>query len=246
MVIINEKLTLSTNGTLITEKNAAIIGKYVNQVDISLDGYDESTVSKVRGKNVFSKVIKSIKLLQEYTNVKISLSIVIGNKNYTWEEKFRKLCNDLKVESVVRSFEPVGRGKINKTQFVKVLEDKSDKFYQSRFQNREMGACNCKAGQYVRYITYNGDLYPCQSFLYPQFQMGNLLNTYDWEMTEKNRCVIESYKSYNYTMCKTCKVRFFCWPCPGELFRIETNNGQEKIIKTCENVQEILIKKFWK
>jgi len=62
-------LTLSTNGTLINSDNVVSIGKYIDQVDISMDGFNEETVALVRGKGVFSKIMNSISLLQKYSNV---------------------------------------------------------------------------------------------------------------------------------------------------------------------------------
>lgn len=46
----NEKLILCTNGTLINSKNAEYIAKNFDAVDISLDGYNEYTCSKLEEK----------------------------------------------------------------------------------------------------------------------------------------------------------------------------------------------------
>jgi MoaA/NifB/PqqE/SkfB family radical SAM enzyme len=99
-----------TNGTLINEINAKKLCKYVDQIDISLDGIDEETCSIVRGEGVFTKVLKSIEILHNYRFYNISLSIALGDKNYYLEDDFVKLNEKLGTTPLIRTFEPVGRG----------------------------------------------------------------------------------------------------------------------------------------
>lgn len=72
----NVKIALMTNALLINADNVKDIVENVESVDISLDGYDEESCSSIRGKNVYSRVIKNIALLQENGMKKISLSMV--------------------------------------------------------------------------------------------------------------------------------------------------------------------------
>ena len=47
------EITVMTNGTLITEKNVDLLSKRITSIDISVDGINEQTFSKIRGKGVF-------------------------------------------------------------------------------------------------------------------------------------------------------------------------------------------------
>ena len=72
-------LILATNGTLISENNMHLL-KLFNKIDISIDGVNEESCSKVRGIGVFDKVIKNIKFLQDNEFYNIYLSMVFGEK----------------------------------------------------------------------------------------------------------------------------------------------------------------------
>lgn len=91
----NGHIGISTNGTLITNSNAELLVKYADQIDISVDGVDEETCSIVRGKGVFEKVIKSIKILQDKGFSNISLSMVFSDKNEYLEPSFLELNKKL-------------------------------------------------------------------------------------------------------------------------------------------------------
>ncbi len=236
------EVTISTNGTLIDLNNVKIITECVDKVDISLDGYNGETVSGIRGEGVFEKVIENIKLLKQNSNIPISLSMVVGENNYLWEEEFLKLCERIMVTPIIRSFAPVGRGLFNKEEFIG--KEKNDNYYRKKLK-KEISVCNCKAGEDVRYITYDGQVYPCQSFIYPEFNMGNILADYDWNMNEEIKKNIDKYKSFNFTFCEACDMKYFCWPCPGELYRKIKLDGIEEIRNICQKIKSPLKNRIW-
>lgn len=55
-VIYCGKITLSTNGLLIDKENIETLKKCVDYFEISLDGVDESSCSKIRGEGVFESL----------------------------------------------------------------------------------------------------------------------------------------------------------------------------------------------
>ena len=57
-------IILSTNSLLIDENNINFIKMY-DKVEISIDGVDEESCSKIRGEGVFEKVLEKIDLLQK-------------------------------------------------------------------------------------------------------------------------------------------------------------------------------------
>ncbi len=72
------KIRLSTNATLIKENQVDEIIDGLYAMEISLDGYDELSCSKVRGKGVFTKVINLIKYIKSKGFNNIGLSMVVG------------------------------------------------------------------------------------------------------------------------------------------------------------------------
>ena len=59
------KLGIMTNATLINEENVDKLAQTFYSFDLSLDGVNEETCSKIRGKNVFGRVMKAVSLLKE-------------------------------------------------------------------------------------------------------------------------------------------------------------------------------------
>lgn len=57
-------IILATNGTLIHKGNVSDIIQYIDRIDISVDGVDEESSRKIRGRGVFAKVLKSVELLK--------------------------------------------------------------------------------------------------------------------------------------------------------------------------------------
>ncbi len=72
-------ITLLTNGTLIDHTNADIIKKNNIKIQISLDG-TQKTNDKIRGKNSFSRTIRSIEILKSY-NIDTYINITIMRSN---------------------------------------------------------------------------------------------------------------------------------------------------------------------
>lgn len=54
---------LLTNGTLVTESFIDEVGRYLERVQVSIDGYSEESNSIHRGKGMFSRALKSVDLL---------------------------------------------------------------------------------------------------------------------------------------------------------------------------------------
>lgn len=111
------KITVMTNATLINKNNVSFIVKNIDEINISIDGIDEKTTDRVRGKGVFKKVLDTVNLLHEEDFGNIALSMVFGDKNYHLESKFIALNRRLGTRPVIRGFAEMGRGKENKDVF---------------------------------------------------------------------------------------------------------------------------------
>ncbi len=242
-------ITLSTNGLFITSQNAIDLVSNVDRFDISIDGYDERTCSIVRGKGVFKKVIDAIKVLKQYKAENITISMTFGDKNENWIDKFNKLAKELKVQSMCRIFSPVGRGADSKKIFsgmdnMRVFIPKS--FFTDKSDANCRRSC-CTAGETELFIDYMGNVYPCPSLIKQKYYMGNVLNEDIENLVKKfdnTKIIINGLKEQgiNYSKCKNCEVRDFCWTCPGanEFFENEFALKDQ-----CRQVKPILMKRIW-
>ena len=151
------KIILATNATLIKDSQIDDIVNSLHAIEISLDGYDELSCSKIRGKGIFDKVINTIKLIKSKGFDNISISLVVGKNNANYVEKFEKLSEELGVKSIIRNFVSIGRGSENSCRY---LEDELDISYIDKYDYKDENSINanmCKAGVNQISIDCKGD-----------------------------------------------------------------------------------------
>ncbi|CAI6081467.1 GTP 3',8-cyclase [Paenibacillus sp. JJ-100] len=226
----NGKITLMTNGTLINPANVGAIVKMVSNINISIDGVDEASCSLVRGKGVFNKVIRTVRLLQQNGFNKISLSMVLTKNNANVVTQFHELCEELGTKPMLRALSLEGRAKQNKELLTEVQlhEDNKEltKFVESK--TRVFG-CSCCAGVEECTIETNGDIFPCNLFVNKEFKMGNIQEVHSLSAIlpiENNGCAhscLHRYEPEKNEQCKNCDVNLFCWSCLHDLYQFEAN-----------------------
>ncbi|MDO0139140.1 radical SAM protein [Clostridioides difficile] len=230
----NTKFSLSTNGTLINENNVVMIKELFNCVDISVDGIDEDSCSKVRGNGVFNKVIKSVYLLKKNGVNDISLSMVFGVNNTNMKDEFIELNQKLGTTPIVRAFIPKGRGYQNKELFnngdmkfpmliANIYNDKT------KTNSTRINTCACDAFENSLYIDANGDCYPCPSLNLDEYKIINLAKENIKIEYVKNRMGVLKREflnvlDYKGTKCEICDINLFCWNCPADFINAKKNN----------------------
>lgn len=228
-------LGLSTNGLLINENNVKkLVGSFAT-ISISLDGYDEESCSKIRGKGVFTKVINNIKMLIENgcdPNL-ISVSMVETAVTCKGKDTFKKLCEELNIRSVIRKFSPTGRGKEN-AKWLQLEEEKvfhglytEDEELRSKLNLSCFVCQNCTAGRTRVAVNEQGNVFPCDVLDMEEYCMGNLLEDEGlldtiWASWASENVVCKSNKGLekfkkliikNNEKCSKCDVAPFCIMC---------------------------------
>ena len=243
------KIVLSTNALLINENNVRWLVEWCDAFEISIDGVDEETCSLVRGKGVFHKVCDRVRLIKKYTDKPISLSMVFSDKNDYLVPQFKELNKKMGTEAVCRAFVPRGRGGANKSLFSS--KDDNDVYINSEFllsENKNpFGITTCTAGTRELFIRCDGLIQPCPSFMEKEYSLGNILEIDNISEIIEDNSIAFSDKvledSTNYLEeCKDCKVKLFCWTCPGESLDIKT---KEALKKRCDIMKPILMKRVW-
>jgi radical SAM protein with 4Fe4S-binding SPASM domain len=237
------ELSLMTNGVLIDETNVERLISYFSSFEISIDGVDEETCSKIRGKGVFGMVLSSIKILQNHGMKRISLSMVLTRQNEQLADKFEELNTELGTKSVKRIFAPLGRGLINKDTFLPNYGEYSintDDTVKTGEEKRIKPTGFCCDGIRKRFhVNADGRIYPCASFQKEGFDIGNLLYISDPKkyFSDKEYTHSEGYKKFNYILpynnqkCKNCDINLFCSTCP---FHTYSYSSDEAFDKYCE------------
>lgn len=229
-------ISLATNLTY-KINNLIEISKYVDSIDITLDGYNEETCSKYRGKGVFDIVDKNIDILKQY-NSKISASMIVDDYSYLEINNFIEYCKNKKIKHTFKRFLAIGRGS-NKESF---LQDKNNIVCMKLDEKLSINTCN--AGLSQIFIDNKGNIYPCPLMINKNYFVGNVLDLSVEEIVINSNLVFNKVneKIENHR-CKKCEFYVFCSPCPAifnEAYKkIDTMNyycaKRKKILKSkCE------------
>ncbi len=246
--------SLSTNATLISNKNIDMIKRLFDHIDISIDGVDEESCSKIRGNGVFTKVLKSIKLLQQNGLDKISLSMVFSSSNEHLRDDFLELNRCLGTMPIERAFIPEGRGYDNILDFedesvhipksiskIYNIENKKEKL------SRSISSCSCNAFESNLFIGSNGDVYPCPSLIKEDYKITNLAYKKHTikqilEMMDKISVNFANSLDYKDSKCESCDLNIFCWDCPANFERAKEHG---EIDKWCSLMKKNLNNIVW-
>lgn len=239
-------LNLMTNGVLINENNAKLIAETYNSVDISIDGVDENSCSLLRGKGIFNKIIRGIRLLQKYNCKNITGSMVLTRENYKLRERFLDFCkNELHIRGIVRLFEDVGRGKEYADELMLNMDyyediNKYKEYYiKNKLYKKKPRVFACQGGKRMFEINHSGNIYPCEALNSDEFLLGNIFEIpnlrefiehrkYMFSEGNKN---FEKLKPYNLDLCKECKNNVFCFNCVNQVKIFSENKDK---LRTCK------------
>lgn len=172
----NFKITICTNGTLITDELIYKLKDLKNiKFNVSIDGFSKNSIEKFRGKeNIYEKLITNIKKLS-FNNLLKGL-ITTPNIFANWQE-YIDLCYFAKNIGanfvIVNPLSEFGRGVNSKstyahsTEIIKKIKEKTSNLIDDNFdisyirlndKNLPLGKCNAHK---ILYVLSNGDTYNC-------------------------------------------------------------------------------------
>jgi uncharacterized protein len=225
--------TVQTNGILINEKWIEFFKKYNVFVGISLDGPEEihNFYRKYKdGRKTFNKVMENIRLLKS-ADVQFNILSTIGENSGKYPEKIFEFF--IKKDFKYLQFIPATdrkKGKISDFSITPLTYSKflcrifdlwwnnGSPFVSIRFFDNilevllglEVSNCTLKkrCGEYL-VIEHNGDIYPCDFFVMPEFKLGNIYTDEIEKIYEK----LENFgkmKEIELSECKNCRWNFIC------------------------------------
>lgn len=86
-----EFLTVITNGTMDIERYLPVL-KYLNQLNISIDGYDEDSCF-IRDKGIMSKVLNTVECLKDL--IEINMIVTLHKKNMKYMKEYNELSKKI-------------------------------------------------------------------------------------------------------------------------------------------------------
>lgn len=216
------KLFLATNSLLINNSNIKIIKKFVDKVNISLDGSPQIH-DMIRGRvGAFREVEKRLIDLKS-KKVPVSISFTAHNKNFNEIPFIIKFCKKHDLPLNIKRFINLGRGKTNNLDLskknysfiAKLVNDERDKmdisFKDPFFSVCYFGGYGCYAGIHLLSIKNNGDVWICTKVDYPVGNIKERTLKYIWENSE----LLKKLQDRDNLLgkCGKCKNRAICGGC---------------------------------
>jgi mycofactocin radical SAM maturase len=181
----------STNGsTLNKEKAKRLAGTDYVDVQISIDGADETTNDAVRGKGSYAMARRAMDALAEAGFGAFKISVVVTRQNVPQLDEFEKLAGSYGAQLRLTRLRPSGRGADSwadlhptASQQIELYEWllsrpgvlTGDSFFHLSALGEALPGLNlCGAGRVVCLIDPVGDVYACPFVLHPEFKAGSV------------------------------------------------------------------------
>jgi len=224
-----KEIVITSNGTIISNRDIRLLNKYDAKVAVSLDGATASIHDNIRGRGTFGSTTKNIiKLVKAGVDTSIETTLMKLNMNEA--EQIIYTARNLGVGTVAFSFVMI-KGRAEKNRQLLALNNKDilsvseviretserakvktniESFWlkSKRVEKRIM----CGAGITMLSIGANGDVYPCQS-LHEEFLKSGNVQGQNLKKIWNNSGVLEKFRKMSVLDiegCRNCDLKFIC------------------------------------
>lgn len=252
--------SLQTNGTLLTDDWCKFFKDNDFLIGISLDGPQHCHDKYRRGINneaSFYKTMKGVSLLKKH-NVEFNALAVVNDYNVDYPLEFYQFFKDIECRFI--QFTPIveqinGKmadwnvpadkwGDFLITIFDEWVREDVGEYYIQYFDSTlanwvgvESGLCTLsKYCGHAGAMEFNGDVFSCDHFVFPQYKLGNINQQTLTEMMYSNRQLKFGTDKFDTlpNQCKTCDVLFACHgECPKNRI-IKSKDGEAGLNYLCE------------
>ncbi|GAB6134737.1 radical SAM protein [Thermococcus prieurii] len=228
------ELALITNGVLLRGNIVDSVANYFKHVTISVDSHIEEINSKTRGKGTLSEILRGIKMCIS-NGIEVSLNIVITKYNIKTLSETIQFFEDIGVKrhniNLIPML-PLGRAKDHMDVSVSIREiirkisidsfkrktiPNMKSFYFEKIKRR----ISCGALRTEALIDANGDVYPCRMLEYPNFRLGNIMQTKLSQILHSHKATefVQKIEVTSLSSCSSCIFRYVCGGgCRGNAF----------------------------
>lgn len=229
------KLTLTTNGMLLDEKNVDWLNENNISVVLSLDGRQEvhdAMRPTISGGGSYRRVLKNFKhLVKSRGGENYYLRGTYTNKNLDFTEDAKSLVDEgfeiLSLEPVVLKDSALALTEKNLPRIFAEYDRLTEFYLERRREGRGFnffhfnvdlnnGPCvakrlaGCGAGHEYFAVAENGDLYPCHQFVgRKKYRLGDVFNGVEETAKHWTKYFRDSHV-LNKPKCRDCWAKFFC------------------------------------
>lgn len=251
---------LQTNGTLLTDDWCRFFKENNFLIGISIDGpqhcHDKYRKSK-DNRPSFYNVMKGISILKKH-GVEFNVMGVVNDYNVDYPLEFYNFFKEIDchyiqfapiVETIDGELAPWSVSAAKWGDFLIAIFDewvKKDvgQFYIQYFDStlanwvgQKPGVCTlAKTCGHAGVMEFNGDVYSCDHFVYPEYKLGNIKNQTLTEMMYSSKQLKFGTDKFDSlpTQCQTCKYLFACnGECPKNRI-CTTSTGEDGLNYLCE------------
>ena len=214
------KITLFTNGTLISDDNIDIICECCNEIQISFEAVSKDFYSKIRGEGNYEKVLHALELLKKrgkrivlaitilpstLIDIRDNLIKFINNLNYNNIEV--RISDEIELTGNALSMDMSGYNKRESKELVIYLVRELNRLgcAVEISDIRNIRFTNCGIGTNI-IINYDGRIYPCHK-----------LSSYSFDIETSAKIIIEKFNKLNIDtsnnsipQCHTCELEYIC------------------------------------
>ena len=212
------RIIIGSNGTRITNEIAEEIAPYVDDIKISIDGYDES-IDFIRDKGATEIGIRATKILKR-KGINVSLLATLHRGNYKYINSFLELSRSVGVPiafSVLtcdRNNESLEKYVLDGDEFCEAVNsvDGEIKVIDTSLSLEDLSfRTSCGAGERTISVDADGSVYPCHMLHMPELRMGNLLSdTMNDIMESEVAFGMKQTTVDTIEKCGECNYRYFC------------------------------------
>lgn len=213
-----EKISVITNGVVITEDKIKETKPYIDDIAVSVDGFDEKHSTFIRDKDILPKIINGIDIIKN-NDIDLSILPTIHKKNVSFVDNYVEWAKKMNVGisfSIFSAGDDFNEFLLDNedlinlsnyiTQSEKKIEIKDTVFNYTINIGKSCGICETLIS-----VAANGDVYPCHMLHAPKFKIGNLLKESFTEL--KNKSKWKKYNSLhvdNFETCGSCEYKYLC------------------------------------
>lgn len=256
--------SIQTNGTLITKKWAQFFKKYHFLVGLSIDGpqlINDKRRILSDGRGSYDAVIRGMRHLQE-EGVEFNVLTVIHEDNISSAKELMNFYSEHNVKHVqfipcmdfrAQDIKATPKYHVSSKEYGEFLCDIFDVWYNNgspeisirffdnmlaSYLHQEQEMCiHQKTCPTTLILEQNGDAYPCDFFIHPDYKLGNVnTDTLEAVLQKYNQSQFSSKKSDIPEKCKKCE---FLNVCNGGCPRNRTDYNMEETEYFCESYKMI-------
>ncbi|GKX27640.1 thioether cross-link-forming SCIFF peptide maturase [Vallitalea longa] len=216
----NTKVEILSNGSLLMDKVDQLL-PIVDSFVVSLDSLDIKKNSINRSAVGFNNIINLLEYFSEKAPKKLRVRSVITKENIDTIQAFNnEIQEKYGIKCVNVRFIPNNKDELSLIAEPPIPDIDDTKKYKLDLGIRKY---RCGACSNILAINPEGDIYPCQSLMLPEFKLANILDD-NWQDTVANSEVTKKFRNIkvdDMENCKDCAYRYICGGgCPAIAYKV--------------------------